>query len=194
MLKTYLLSHFNDFLRQYEVFSSEPNVSKNCNPLSEKLSSWRGTCLIRGYFRNRRQHLADIKSHFFPRKTMKGTSYLRNSYVHCIFTMLLIKQIFGKNKSSRTAAKSWTQFWARISSVNNAHCHWRELQEISPVPASTSDDIRESFICKALSLTGRELKPSDLQACHRLKKKDTMIVKFKCRKQKRSLLINRKNL
>ena len=38
------------------------------------------------------------------------------------------------------------------------------------------------------------MKPDDLQTCHHLKKKDTMIVKFKCRKQKRSILINRKSL
>ena len=38
------------------------------------------------------------------------------------------------------------------------------------------------------------MKPDDLKARHRLNKKDTVIVKFKCRKQKRSILINRKNL
>ena len=45
-----------------------------------------------------------------------------------------------------------------------------------------------------MSLTGHEVKPDDLQACHCLKKKDTVIVKFKCRKQRRSILTNRKNL
>ena len=38
------------------------------------------------------------------------------------------------------------------------------------------------------------VKSNYLQLCHRLKKKDTVIVKFKCRKQKRSIRINRKNL
>ena len=66
--------------------------------------------------------------------------------------------------------------------------------EINPVPASIGDDILESNVCKALSLTSHEVKPDDLQACHRLKKKDTVIVKFKCRKQRRSILTNRKNL
>ena len=56
------------------------------------------------------------------------------------------------------------------------------------------DHVLESSLCKALSLTGHEVKPDDLQACYRLKKKDTLIVKFKCRKQKRNVLINRKNL
>ena len=38
------------------------------------------------------------------------------------------------------------------------------------------------------------VKPDDLQACHHLKKKDSVIVKFKCKKQKHSILVNRKNL
>ena len=38
------------------------------------------------------------------------------------------------------------------------------------------------------------MKPGDLQTCHCLKKKDTIIVKFKFRKQKRGILINRKSL
>ena len=35
---------------------------------------------------------------------------------------------------------------------------------------------------------------TDLQACHPLKKKETVIVKFKFKKQKRKILIDRKNL
>ena len=38
------------------------------------------------------------------------------------------------------------------------------------------------------------MKPDDLQARHRLKKKDTVIIKLKRRKRRRSILINRKNL
>ena len=66
--------------------------------------------------------------------------------------------------------------------------------EINPVPASTDDDVLKSSVCKALSLTVHEVKPNDLQACHCFKKKDTVIIKFKCKKQRRSILINRKNL
>ena len=51
-----------------------------------------------------------------------------------------------------------------------------------------------SSVCTALSLAGHEVIPDNLQACHCLKKKDTVIVKFKCRKQKPSILINRRNL
>ena len=45
-----------------------------------------------------------------------------------------------------------------------------------------------------LSLTGHEVIPDDLQACHHLKKKEIVIINFKSRKQKRKILINRKNL
>ena len=79
------------------------------------------------------------------------------------------------------------------NAVSNAQYHRRESLEINPVPASISDDVLENSVCRALSLTDHEVKPDDLQPCHRLKKKDTVIVKFKCRKQKRSILINRKN-
>ena len=53
--------------------------------------------------------------------------------------------------------------------VNNAQHHQRESIEVSPVPASIGDKELEDSICKALSLTGHEVLPDDLQACHRLK-------------------------
>ena len=81
-----------------------------------------------------------------------------------------------------------------MNAINNAKYHCRESLKINPVPASIGDDVLESSVCKALFLTGNEVQPNDLQACHHLKKKDTVIVKFKCRKQKLSILINRKNL
>ena len=71
--------------------------------------------------------------------------------------------------------------------VKNAQYHCWESIDINPVPASISDEVLESNICKALSLTGHEVKPNK-------KKKDTVIAIFICRKQKRSILINRKNL
>ena len=80
------------------------------------------------------------------------------------------------------------------NTVNNAHYHSHESLEINPVPATIGEDVLESSICRALSLTGHEVKPDDLQACHHLKKKDTVIIKFKCRKQRRSILINRRSL
>ena len=115
-----LTSGFDDFLRRYEILSSELTVSRNCNSLlSERV-----------------------------------TQLERNA-------------------------------------VNNAQYHRRESLEINPVPASICDDVLESSIYEALSLTGHVVKHDDLQAGHRLQKKDTVIVKFKCRKQKRHVRINR---
>ena len=83
---------------------------------------------------------------------------------------------------------------AEGNAVINAQYHRRESVEVNPVPPSISDEELELNICKALSLTGHEVKPDDLKACHRLKKKESVIVKLKCRKLKRRVLVNRKNL
>ena len=80
------------------------------------------------------------------------------------------------------------------SSVTNAQYHQRELVEVNPIPASISDEELKLNICETLSLTEHEVKPKDLQACRRLKKKESVIVKFKCRKLKQKVLVNRKNL
>ena len=69
------------------------------------------------------------------------------------------------------------------NAISNAQYHRHESEEINPVPASIGDDVLENCVCRALSLTGYEVKLDDLQACHLLKKKVTVMVKFKCRKQ-----------
>ena len=66
--------------------------------------------------------------------------------------------------------------------------------EVNPVPPLINDEELELNICKAFSLTAHEVKPDDLQACHCLKKKESVIVKFKCRKLKQRVVVNRKNL
>ena len=80
------------------------------------------------------------------------------------------------------------------NAVTNTQYHRRESVEVIPVPPSINDEELEVNICKALSLNGHGVKPSDLQACHHLKKKESVITKFKCRKLKRSVFINTKNL
>ena len=52
----------------------------------------------------------------------------------------------------------------------------QESVELNPAPPSVSDEELELNICKSLSLTGHEVKPNNLQACHHLKKKDSVIV------------------
>ena len=45
-----------------------------------------------------------------------------------------------------------------------------------------ADNVLEQSVCKALSLTEISVVPDELQACHRRKKKDRVIVKFICKK------------
>ena len=59
--------------------------------------------------------------------------------------------------------------------LNNAQYTRRETLQINPVPS----DITE---------------PDNLQACHRMRRKDRVIIKFKCRKQKHRVLLSRKTL
>ena len=80
------------------------------------------------------------------------------------------------------------------NAVTNFQYSRRETIELNPVPAEIHEDVLDDSICKALSLTGVNVVPEDLQACHRMKRLDRVIVKFKCRKQKQSLMYKRKNL
>ena len=65
--------------------------------------------------------------------------------------------------------------------------------EVNPVPPISDEELKLNT-CKALYLTWHEVKQDDLQACHQLNKKESVIGKFKCRKVKRRVLVNRRNL
>ena len=80
------------------------------------------------------------------------------------------------------------------NTVTNSQYSRRETIELNPVPAEIHEDVLEDSICKALSLTGVNVVPVGLQACHQMKRSDRVIVKFKCCKQKQSLIYKRKNL
>ena len=80
------------------------------------------------------------------------------------------------------------------NTVMNSQYSRRETIELNPVPAEIHQDYLGDSICKALSLTGVNVVPEDLQACHQIKRLDRVIVKFKYRKQKQSLIYKRKNL
>ena len=64
---------------------------------------------------------------------------------------------------------------------------------INPVPHSINNVDFEKKVFKALSLTGTEVKPEDLDVCHRMKKKDK-IIKFKNRKQRNEVIFKQKEL
>ena len=70
------------------------------------------------------------------------------------------------------------------NALTNAQYHWRESVEVNPILPSISNEELELNICKALSITWNEVKLNELQACHRLMKKDSVVVKLKCRKLK----------
>ena len=70
----------------------------------------------------------------------------------------------------------------------------RETIELNPVPVDITEDALEENVCKALSLTGVNVVPNNLHACHRMKRSDKIIVKFKCCKQTNSIMYKHKNL
>ena len=76
------------------------------------------------------------------------------------------------------------------NNLNNARYNRRETLEINQchliLPMMSWNNL--------LSLTGISVKPDDLQACHRMRKKDWVIMKFKYRKQKHLVPSNRKIL
>ena len=76
----------------------------------------------------------------------------------------------------------------------NAQYNRRETLEINPVPSDIADDVLEKCLCQVLSITGTSVEPDDLQACHCMRKKDHIIIKCKCRKQKHRVLLNHKTL
>ena len=79
------------------------------------------------------------------------------------------------------------------NAVTNSQYSRRDTIELNPVPAEIHEDVLEESICKALSLTGVNVVPEDLHDCHRMKRADRVIVNFKCRKQKQSLIYKHKN-
>ena len=71
-----------------------------------------------------------------------------------------LKQFFGKLPTNCLGA--FDHFVGlTLKGVNIAQYHRRELLEISPVSISISVDVLEINFCKALSLTGHEVKPCD---------------------------------
>ena len=79
------------------------------------------------------------------------------------------------------------------NAVGSSQYSRRETIELNPVPTDITEDALEENVCKSLSLTGVNVVPNDLHACHQMKRSDRVIVKFKCRKQKNSVIYKAKN-
>ena len=70
----------------------------------------------------------------------------------------------------------------------------REMIEINPVPEDIQDMQLEESICQALSLTGTPVSAGDLEACHRMRRRDRVIVKFSSRKKRNDVIFKKKSL
>ena len=124
---------------------------------------------------------------------------LTQSQCENMSTEELIQELTDVNSKLQQCEKFNSHLLTKIiqlerNAVTNSQYSRRETIELNPMPADITEDVLEESICKALSLTGVNVVPNDLHACHRMKRTDRVIVKFKCRKQKNSVMYKRKNL
>ena len=70
----------------------------------------------------------------------------------------------------------------------------REMIEINPVPEDLQDMQLEESICQALSLTGTPVSAGDHEVCHRMRRRDRVIVKFSSRKKWNDVIFKKKSL
>ena len=70
----------------------------------------------------------------------------------------------------------------------------REMIEINPVPEDIQGMQLEESICQALSLTGTPISAGDLEACHRMRQRDQVIVKFFSRIKRNDVVFKKKSL
>ena len=68
------------------------------------------------------------------------------------------------------------------------------MTEINLVPEDIQDKQLEESICQALSLTVIPASAGDLEACHRMRRRDWGIVKFSSRKKRNGVIFKKKSL
>ena len=78
------------------------------------------------------------------------------------------------------------------NAVANSLYSRKEITELNPAPAEIHED--EEGICEVLSLTTFHVVPEEIHACHCMKRSYRVLVKFKCRNQKQSLMYKHKNV
>ena len=52
----------------------------------------------------------------------------------------------------------------------------------------------EEWICQTLSLTGAPVSAGDLEACHRMRRRDRVVVKFSSRRKRTDVIFKKKSL
>ena len=80
------------------------------------------------------------------------------------------------------------------NNLNNTQYNRRETLEINPVPSDIADDVLEKSVYQALSLIEISVELDNLPACHHMRKKNHVIIKFKCGKLKHHVFSNHKTL
>ena len=75
------------------------------------------------------------------------------------------------------------------NAVANSQYYRRYILETNPVPESLGDKIFVKNVCKALYLTCVNVTPEQWNSCHRLKNRNRVIVRFKCRKQRQNVFL-----
>ena len=78
--------------------------------------------------------------------------------------------------------------------LNTSQYVRKETMELGPLPSTITDDILEKTVCDILSLTGQKVTPNCLQACHRMKDRSKIILRFCSRKTKHSVITKRRIL
>ena len=80
------------------------------------------------------------------------------------------------NKLVKRAVATKRQCW------ENAQYSRRDMLEAVGIPMSVRDNVLEQTVCDVIQEIGVDIYDRDIQACHRLKDKDRVIVKFTNRK------------
>ena len=68
------------------------------------------------------------------------------------------------------------------------------MTKVNSAPEDIQDTQLEELICQTLSLSATLVSPSDLEACHRVMRKDRVIIKFSSRKRGNDVIFKKKSL
>ena len=98
---------------------------------------------------------------------------------------LLVERADNLEKKITSMEKSLTQ--------TTQYARNRQI-ELHRFPEDISDEHLVKSVCDVLSLTGTKITPGNLDKCHRLKKKSSVIVEFKYRDKRDPIINGRKNL
>ena len=74
--------------------------------------------------------------------------------------------------TSRRCNENLLERITQLERNNLNNTQYKRRETLNPVPCDTVDDVLEQSVCQTLSLTGVSIEPDDLQACHRMRKKD----------------------